>query len=92
MGECLLEGEDTHLICFMNADQTPRRQSPIVLYATEVDFKPEGIIEHGERLTVLDLEITEEMAKQIVKELAARLDGEHVTAMRIRFTGRLVLA
>lgn len=73
-------------------DEQERKQSPIVLYVEAVDFTP-NIIENGERKTVIDLEFTEAVARQIRDELETRLRDDPVcAAIRIRFMGRLVLS
>ena len=67
-----------------------RTQSPITLYVESIDFKPRA--EFTERVTVVDLEITEIMAQQIVEEISKRLDQEtSLGTIRVRFAGRLTL-
>lgn len=73
------------------AEKAKQVQSPITLFVQGVDFKP--ALEHGsERVTVIDLEITEMDAQKLAEGLMQRLDREAVFgAIRVRFTGRLVL-
>lgn len=74
-------------------DRSPDRkkfQTPITLYVESVDFKPTVDI-MAERVTVVDLEISEINAKEIIRELRTRLRREHISSIRIRFSGRLVL-
>lgn len=77
----------------MEPKSQDRRQSPIVLYVTEVNFSPNDIIQRGERVTVVDIEITREMGVQIISEILKRIVSEKILpAMRIRFSGRLVVS
>jgi hypothetical protein len=68
-----------------------RIQSPITLHVDSLDFAP--VVEFdSERITVVDLEITEQMALKIVEHLTKRLEQEaFFGAIRMRFLGRLVL-
>lgn len=73
-------------------DEPERRQSPIVLYVECVECDPQ-IIEHGERVTVIDLEFTEAIARKICDELNKRIENDKIlAAIRLRFSGRLVLS
>lgn len=66
-------------------------QGPITLHVKSVNFKP-VVNYQGERITVIDLEITELIAEKIIKELTDRLDSDILLgAIRIRFSGRLAL-
>lgn len=66
---------------------------PVVLYVQNINFNPKfpPIVD---RVTVVDIEITEHMAKQIIEQLTERLKNEenHIGAIRIRFAGKMVLA
>jgi hypothetical protein len=67
-------------------------QRPAVLYVHNVIFHPK-LPEPGERVTVIDIEITEQMAKDIIEAISKRLHDEegHIAAIRIRMEGRIVL-
>lgn len=68
-----------------------RVQSPITLHVEDVDFKPQVDYEM-QRVTVIDLEITEPDALKLIEGLTKRLESEGMFgAIRVRFSGRLVL-
>ena len=68
-----------------------RIQSPITLYVESIDFKPRPEF-GGSRVTVIDLEINEIMAKQIIDEITKRLEQDvSLGTIRVRFAGRLVV-
>lgn len=68
-----------------------RIQSPITLHVESLDFAPQVEFDN-ERITVVDLEITEQMALKIVEQLTQRLEQDMVlSTIRVRFLGRLVL-
>jgi len=63
---------------------------PIVLHVEEIDFRPKAP-ETGERITVIDIEVTEEMAKEISRQIQKRLENEKfISAIRFRLSGRIV--
>ena len=73
------------------AEKQKQVQSPITLFVRSVDFKPH-VNYDAERVTVIDLEITEVDAQKIVEGLTKRLEQDTAFgAIRVRFIGRLVL-
>lgn len=65
-------------------------QRPVILYVEELDFKP-AMPEFGYRVTVLDIEVTKEMAERIVQELQERLKDDRSGAIRFRLSGTVSL-
>lgn len=67
-------------------------QRPIILYVENIDFFPK-YPEIGERVTVMDIEFSHQQASSIIEQLQKRLKEEepHISGVRLRLSGRLVL-
>jgi hypothetical protein len=66
------------------------RQRPVILYVEEVDFKPQ-LPEFGYRVTVVDIEITHDMARKIIEELQKKVTPESHGGIRFQLSGRMAL-
>lgn len=62
-----------------------------ILYVEEMDFYPD-LPQGGQHITLLDVEISIEMAREIIKQLSDRINKEEtIGAIRFRLSGRMVL-
>ena len=64
---------------------------PVVLYAEKVETNPDiDAYLTTKRLSVIDIEIDKQIAKQIIDHLQQRTGEMLVGSIRLRFTGRLI--
>jgi len=64
---------------------------PVVLYAEKVETNPDiDAYLTTKRLSVIDIEIDRQIAKQIIDHLQQRTGEMLVGSIRLRFTGRLI--
>jgi hypothetical protein len=65
---------------------------PVTLFVDNVNFTPR-LPEYGNRVTIIDIEITEEIAKKIIEELNQKIENHMIVGtVRIRLSGKMVLA
>lgn len=64
---------------------------PVTLYVEGIDTRPNLPAVDRQRVSHLDLEITQEVAIKLLAFLTDRIEQDHGSAIRFRLTGRLVI-
>ncbi len=66
-------------------------QRPVTLYVENIDTRPNLPRIERERTSVLDIELTEQAAEELLEFLTERIGASLPGTVRVRLTGRLTI-